>query len=261
VSQAVIGVAVALESCALRQGFLAVGMDCRYHGERRDEEVDCREGYNNALVRAWETPGERPLLLDNVWDCMHVIDYLQTRADVDSSRIGLSGISLGGMITWLTAAIDPRVAAAVPLIGVQGFRWALDHHQWEARYKSIPKVFEAAAKAAGKPAVDAEVVQDVWQTLLPGLLEKYDSPASLPCIAPRPLLILNGQDDPRCPVGGLIPAVNAARLRYHLLNQPGNFEVYVQTNCGHVATEQMHEATYAFLQRHLQPTVSPDKGS
>lgn len=72
--------------------------------------------------RAWNGSGEMPFLLDNVWDVMHVIDYLETRSDVDKGKIGLTGISLGGMITWLTAALDERVAVAVPMIGVQNFR-------------------------------------------------------------------------------------------------------------------------------------------
>jgi dienelactone hydrolase len=53
---------------------------------------------------------------------MHVLDYLATRQDVDQGRIGLTGISLGGMITWLAAAADPRIAAAAALIGVHGFK-------------------------------------------------------------------------------------------------------------------------------------------
>ena len=41
--------------------------------------------------------------------------------------IGMIGFSKGGMETYLAAAVDPRIAVAVPCIGVQSFRWALDH--------------------------------------------------------------------------------------------------------------------------------------
>lgn len=102
---------------SLPQGFIAVGMDCRYHGARGS-----REAYDAALVDAWRGSGEHPFLLDNVWDVTHVVDYLVGRPDVDAARIGLTGISLGGMITWLTAAVEPRIAAAAALIGVHGFR-------------------------------------------------------------------------------------------------------------------------------------------
>ncbi len=42
-------------------------------------------------------------------------------------------------------------------------------------------------------------------------LELYDTPHSLPCIAPRPLLIANGALDHRCPMDGVHEALVAAR--------------------------------------------------
>ena len=48
-----------------------------------------------------------------------VLTYLAARPDVDAARLGCTGVSLGGMHAWLLAALDPRVACAAPLIGVQ----------------------------------------------------------------------------------------------------------------------------------------------
>ncbi len=62
---------------------------------------------------------ERPFLLDNVWDIGALLDYLGTRPDVDAARIGITGVSLGGMHSWLAAALDTRIAVAAPMIGVQ----------------------------------------------------------------------------------------------------------------------------------------------
>lgn len=72
--------------------------------------------------RAYKGAEEKPFLLDNVWDLMHVIDYLSACKNVDPSRIGVTGISLGGMIAWLAAAVDKRITASAPLIGVHGFK-------------------------------------------------------------------------------------------------------------------------------------------
>ena len=71
------------------------------------------------LCRAWKEGPEHPFLLDNVWDILILLDYLESRPDVDASRMGMTGLSLGGMHTWLTAALDDRVAVAAPMIGVQ----------------------------------------------------------------------------------------------------------------------------------------------
>jgi len=234
-------------------GFVAVGIDCRYHGERAFGEKP-KQAYADALVRAWRGSGERPFLLDNVWDVMHVVDYLSQRADVDADRIGLTGISLGGMITWLAAAVDTRVAAAAPLIGVHGFKWALNNNAWQARAESIPEVFREAAKDLGKEELDAEVVRSVWDKIAPGLVDKFDSPRSLPAIAPRPLLVLNGEEDPRCPVKSLLQAADAARHSYQVLGSPDKFEVYVQDGCGHQATDEMHRAALEFFVQHLRPS-------
>ena len=71
--------------------------------------------------RAWREGVERPFLLDNVWDVLRLLDYLGTRGDADVARVGVTGVSLGGMHAWLAAAADPRIAVAAPMIGVQNF--------------------------------------------------------------------------------------------------------------------------------------------
>src|SRR5437764_8305349 len=103
------------------RGFLALAIDGRYHGERT------KAGYDNAIFRAYKTGKEHPFYYDTVWDVMRLIDYLETRDDVDPKRIGLIGISKGGIETYLAAAADSRIAVAVPGIGVQSFRWALEN--------------------------------------------------------------------------------------------------------------------------------------
>ncbi len=114
-----------------RKGFVAVAIDGRYHGERTKSGGGDQE-YQDAILRAWNGSKEHPFFYDTVWDVMRLVDYLETRDDVDASRIGLMGISKGGIETYLAAAADPRIAVAVPFIGVQSFRWALDHDACKA---------------------------------------------------------------------------------------------------------------------------------
>lgn len=94
-------------------------MDARYHGRRATPNVDdARAGYQDAIFRAWLTRDQRPFLLDNIADLRQILDLLESRPDVDASRIGMAGLSLGGMHTWLCAALDTRIAVAAPVIGV-----------------------------------------------------------------------------------------------------------------------------------------------
>ena len=87
---------------------------------------------------------QRPFMYDTAWDCTKVIDWLCQRPDVDPTRIGITGVSLGGMHAWLTAAADPRIAAVVPLIGVQGYRWALDNEAYMGRVGSTCYSWESS---------------------------------------------------------------------------------------------------------------------
>jgi dienelactone hydrolase len=64
----------------------------------------------------------------SVSDVMAAVDHLRTLEDVDPGRVGLLGHSLGGKLALVTAALDPRVAAAVAHEPGMGFA----HSNWSA---------------------------------------------------------------------------------------------------------------------------------
>ncbi len=49
-----------------------------------------------------------------IWDAMRAIDYLQSRSDIDPTRIGMTGCSGGGTLTSYVMALDDRVICAAP---------------------------------------------------------------------------------------------------------------------------------------------------
>ncbi|MEO6245783.1 MAG: acetylxylan esterase, partial [Opitutaceae bacterium] len=102
-----------------RAGFIGVAIDGRYHGARAAGGSAAKsKEYVAAILRTIRTGKELPFFFDTAWDVMRLIDYLETRDDIDARRIGLIGFSKGGIETYLAAAVDPRVAVAVPCIGV-----------------------------------------------------------------------------------------------------------------------------------------------
>ncbi|MCE0480675.1 hypothetical protein HAX54_037711 [Datura stramonium] len=168
------------------RGYIAVAIDSRYHGERATNTTT----YRDALISSWKKGDTMPFIYDTVWDLIKLADYLTEREDIDSSRIGITGESLGGMHAWFAAFANTRYAVVVPTIGVQdpylnirqredkgrvtdipigdlvmrlqGFQWAIEHDQWQARVDSIKAVFEEARSDLGKNEIDKEVVQKVW---------------------------------------------------------------------------------------------------
>uniref|UniRef100_N1QRZ9 Peptidase S9 prolyl oligopeptidase catalytic domain-containing protein n=1 Tax=Aegilops tauschii TaxID=37682 RepID=N1QRZ9_AEGTA len=218
-----------LEAYASR-GYIAVAIDSRYHGERASSKTTYIESSctgaittlsglalqlnSGFILLVWFSPYDCLLLYDLVWDLIKLGDYLSAREDVDPSRIGITGESLGGMHAWFAAFVDTRYSVVVPIIGVQGFQWAIDNDKWQARVDSIKPLFEEARIDSGKSEIDAEVVKKVWDKIAPGMASQFDAPYSVPLIAPRPLLLLNGADDPRCPVLGLQEPASKATEAY-----------------------------------------------
>ena len=261
-------------------------------GNRRERTF---ERYGAALVAAWrgeegneetneETNEEgnegrhsgvaRPFLYDGAWDALRALRFV-TRGDdygdlTDPSRVAISGISLGGMYAWLAGAADPSVVtgAVATIIGVQQFAWGLLNQSWRARVDSLPPALFATAAQDLKGnmrAVDAELVGAVYRRICPGLIDELDGPSSLPLIAPRPLLVVNGELDPRCPYPGLMNAVTETRAAYASANKDKLFRTLVQRDTPHMCTSEMSDVVNRWLDETLRPqrpaTPVPTKGN
>lgn len=237
------------------QGFLAVAMDARYHGERAAPIPGLANAYQSAMLRAYRTGEGHPYLYDTVWDVARLIDYLSTRPDVDATRIGLIGNSKGGTEAYLAAAADKRIAAVVPLIGVQSFGWSLRHAAaWEARVWTFRGAVEAAA-ADTREAVNAAFVRKFYDRIAPGLIDKFDGPAMLPLVAPRPMLVVNGDSDPRSALGGVKEAVAAAERAYAAAGASDKFRFLLQVDTAHEVTPEASEIVRKWFTRWLTPSV------
>lgn len=237
---------LALAKTLAGKGFLAIAPDARYHGER------CAKGtgtddYYAAIAQAFKDGKSHPWLYDTVYDVMRLIDYLQTRADVDPKRIGVIGFSKGGMETYLLSAADERVAVAVPCIGVQSHHYALEHEIWQGRIGTVQGAANQAAKEAGVDTIDTAFVKRFYDHVVPGIYSDFDGPVMLPLIAPRPLMVINGDSDDKTPLPGVKLAANAAKAAYEKAGAADHFILIVEEKTGHqVKPEPLKQAVEWF---------------
>ena len=235
------------------RGLASAAIDARHHGAR----ISTTSGGDNAqyyaaMLETYRTGKGRPYLYDTVWDVMRLVDYLGTRTDVDPKRIGLMGVSKGGTEAYLAAAVDPRIAAVVPIIGVQGFRWALDHDQWQPRIGTFAPAIEGAARDEGAK-IDAAFVRRFYDRVVPGIYGDYDAGSMLALIAPRPVLVINGESDVRTPLAGVREAVDTARRAYKSMNADEKLGLYLQPAAGHVVTRVAELVMADWFVRWLTP--------
>ncbi len=235
-----------------KSGITAVAIDARYHGGRMKSGKGTEE-YVNAILESYRTGKEHPFFFDTVWDVRRLIDYLETRDDIDPKRIGLFGTSKGGIETYLATAVEPRVAVAVPCIGVESFRWAAENNSWQSRVGTFQAAFDTAAKDEGVANAGGEFLHKFYAKAAPGIDREFDGPAMVPLIAPRPLLSINGDIDPRTPTAGLNLCVVAGRAAYAAAGAPEKFVLKLQPNTGHKVTPEGFAAAHDWFVQWLKP--------
>jgi dienelactone hydrolase len=158
-----------------------------------------------------------------LYDHHRLIDYLCTREDVDASRIGTIGMSMGGLMAWWLAALDERVGVVVDLCGQVDAetliaKRGLEHHG--------------------------------FYYYVPGLLKHFTTLEIQKLIAPRPRLSLVGRNDRLCPIEGVQLLDQGLREAYAAVGRPDHWQTVI-TGGGHMETAEMRAAWLEFIKRHL----------
>jgi dienelactone hydrolase len=94
-------------------GIAALVLDPQFHGERTD-------ALEHQPVDAYVCPecphARREMTIETVADYRRALDYLATRPELDRTRVGAIGFSMGGLMTFALSAVDDRVKAAVACV-------------------------------------------------------------------------------------------------------------------------------------------------
>lgn len=190
----------------LQRGIAALCIEQRSFGERgeyRQELVNQFNGCHDAAMHALMLG--RTLIGERVYDVDRGIDYLATREDVNMDRIGIMGNSGGGTVTMFSMALNPRISFAMPSCSFCTFR------------DSIMSIYHCA------------------DNYIPGLLGYADMSDIMGSFAPKPVVIVAGENDDIFPINGTrqgfaalkdIYAASGAEDRCHLVVGSGGHRFY-----------------------------------
>ncbi|NLD44817.1 MAG: hypothetical protein GX657_15145 [Chloroflexi bacterium] len=179
----------------VREGFAVFCPDARGFGERQE-----RASQGNLLASSCLWINNMAIPLGQTvtgmwtWDLHRLIDYVETRPDCDAARLGIAGLSGGGLQTLWASALDERVRCAV----ISGFMYG---------YK--------------ESLLDGH--QNCACNYVPHLYETVDMGDIAALIAPRPLLIETGNRDGLNGASGLANVtsqLDIIRRAYALLGRP-----------------------------------------
>lgn len=183
----------------VRQGFVVVAPELLGFGDRRlaedlalaaeDPGKNSCFRLSSALLMAGQTmAGYR------IYETMRALDYVQTRREADSGRVGIMGISGGGLVAGFTAALDPRIACAV----VSGYTNTF-----------------AASILSRNHCLD---------NYIPGILLEAEMPDLLGLIAPRGLFVEAGANDHLFGPAGVREALDRLQVLFQASGRPNGIE-------------------------------------
>jgi len=211
----------------VKKGFIVFAFDPVGQGERL-EYNDPKTGKSIALLteehsysgaQAFITGASQASYM--IWDGIRAVDYLLTRKEIDSERIGMTGRSGGGTQSAYIAAIDPRIYAVAP--------------------ENYLTTFTRLLQTKGP--------QDAEQNLFNVVQRGIDQPDFLLARAPKPALMITTSRDIFSIQGSKESTKEVSRI-YQAYDKPENFSM-VTDDTVHASTKKNREAMYAFFQKHL----------
>lgn len=158
-----------------------------------------------------------------VYDSLRAVDYLMSRPDVDEEKIATLGMSMGAVMAWWLAALEPRIRVCVDICGMVEFDALIEsqHLEYHGIYFYVPR-----------------------------LLKYFTTVDINRLIAPRPHLCLAGNHDDLTPRQGL-DLVDQQLTKVYQDKQQGHAWKMIRSEFGHEETTEMRAEVKKFLKRWL----------
>jgi dienelactone hydrolase len=212
-----------------KKGYVVAAIDACFNGER------VGKGPAGPRLDKGAYPQELSLFKLYLWQgrCLWgmmlreeqcLLDYLETRPEVDKERIAATGMSMGCTRSWWLAAIDDRIKAVV---GVACF----------TRYTEL--------------IAHGNLRKHGIYYFVPGVFKHFDTEAINALIAPRPHLELSGDQDGGAPTDGVMMLEKKLGPLYRLYGKPDRFLSVIYKGTGHEYLPEMKVEMLAWFDRYL----------
>jgi cephalosporin-C deacetylase-like acetyl esterase len=218
-----------------RRGFVALAWDPLGQGERiQMYDEDLHDTKTTGSTVEHTIIGSQCLLTGThvaqytIWDGMRALDYLLSRPEVDTKRVGCTGNSGGGTHTAYLAALDDRIHVAAPSCYITS---------WRRMLESIGP-------------------QDAEQVFPFFLRDGLDYPDYLYAFGGKPYLLLTAIRD-FFPIAGARATFAEARQVLGRLDLAGHIDRF-EYDDGHGYNQPRREAAYRWFTRWLQGKENPE---
>jgi dienelactone hydrolase len=205
--------------CA-EKGLVTLAIDSWCFGERKHEK-DGSEGEQDAFkLMLWRG---RVLYGMMMFDEYRALDYLASRPEVDPSRLGAFGMSMGATKAWWLAALDPRVSLCMDVCCLTDYEELIRTH---------------GLKEHG------------IYYYVPSLLKHFQTADINELIVPRPHLSVNGRRDPLTPPAGVEKIRDPLLPLYRKYGQESDCHIEL-FDCAHVELPEMRKQILQWMDQHL----------
>jgi len=182
---------------------------------------------------------------EQVHNLVRTLDYLEGRPEVAEGRIGMLGLSLGGMEALWLGAVDRRVKVVVSAAGHLSWAEVFGGEAWRLIFAELPLGRRLlGAGASGEEAWGA------FCRAYPQLPE-LDAGRVAAGLAPRPLLLMTGAQDPFTPPAATRRVFEEASPAFAASGGASRLEMWVEPEIGHGFSYPMQDRALEWFQRWL----------
>lgn len=200
-----------------KRGYVTLAPDYPSFGES-NFDFDPKHGYESGTMKA-------------IYDNIRGVDLLQSLKEVDGTRIGCIGHSLGGHNSMFTAAFESRIKAIVSSCGFTRF-----HKYYNGKLKGW-------TSARYMPLIDSRYGNDPDKV-------PFDFTEIVASFAPRAFLASAPLHDANFEVSGVRDVIAAARPIYALYGKSENLAANYP-DCEHDFPPEARKVAYEFFDKHL----------